>query len=400
VGLSNKKTILLLLVTLCIGAAAYLGWNVYRNHATKNSPDESEAIRYQRPDSQVAGLLDRTDAAAPSLSGKFPCVFANVAGPDLSPQVGECDSPVTSTGAIDRFEADLRYGRFILRQTDLYMNDGFDVPLTRTYNSGDYIHPNRVHAFGKNANHPFDIAPLGTKNPYTYQLLVLEDGNFIYFDRVSPGVGYADAIYQHVETGTKFYKAVTAWNGNGWTTWLKDGSGIVFPEASQSKSMAESGPTEMVDAAGNRVSLMRDGQHNLQEIRTPRKHAIRFTYDDARRIVRAEDDSGKWAEYLYSTEGMLTDVNLYSGRKRHYSYDGVLMTQVEDENRKVLLHNTYNGGFLFGQDFGNGQVFSFEYSSEPGEPFARSVIVTLPDGTRTNIELGSAVPEFVKHPHQ
>jgi hypothetical protein len=37
----------------------------------------------------------------------------------------------------------------------------------RGYNSGDYLFPNRVHAFGKNTNHPYDIAPVGTRFPYT-----------------------------------------------------------------------------------------------------------------------------------------------------------------------------------------------------------------------------------------
>lgn len=138
-----------------------------------------------------------------------------------------------------RFEADLRYGRFVLRETDLHLKDVFDVPLTRTYASNDWAHSNPIHAFGRNSNHPYDIAPLGTRNPYTYQYIALEDSDLVYFDRISKGTGYADAVYQHTETSTKFYKATQKWNGNGWTTKLSDGSEIHFPESYNAKNMAQ-----------------------------------------------------------------------------------------------------------------------------------------------------------------
>jgi len=102
--------------------------------------------------------------------------------------------PTTQTGDVDRVEADLRYGNFVLRQTDLELNDVFDVPLNRSYRSNDWVHSNPVHAFGRNSNHPFDIAPVGTRNPYTYLLIDLEDGDLLYFDRISKGTGYSDAV--------------------------------------------------------------------------------------------------------------------------------------------------------------------------------------------------------------
>jgi YD repeat-containing protein len=216
----------------------------------------------------------------------------------------------------------------------------------RTYNSRDYTHPNPIHAFGKNTNHPYDIAPLGTRFPYTYQIIDLEDGNFVYFPRVSKGTGFADAIFQHTETSTSFYKAVTAWNGNGWTTWRTDGLTILFPESYNAKSAAQGAPVAMLDAQGNVLRLMRDRNRNLQEILTPHNRWIKFTYDTQSRIVHAEDDQGHSAAYRYNTNGMLTDAVLSSGHARHYSYDGVLMTAVTDENGKELLRNFYRSSFL------------------------------------------------------
>jgi len=398
---TTRKTLQFVIIILCVAAAISVGWSLYNYARTESTSSKSSPPANVRnptlASSRITKLLNRTDAPPPTITGNFPCVFATVAESDSAPQLGECASPIASTGPVDRFEVDLRYGNFIMRQTDLYLSDGFDAPLTRSYNSGDYIHPNHIHAFGKNTNHPFDISPVGTRNPYTYQAIILEDGNFVFSSRVSDGVGFADAIYQQVESGNKFYKAVTAWNGDGWTTWLADGSAIVFPEAYSSTNMAQGAPTEMVDSAGNHLTLIRDAQRNLQEIQTPHKYKIKFRYDTVSRIVHVEDDSSHSVNYLYNADGMLTDANSSSGRQRHYSYAGILMTQIEDENHHVLLRNSYSGNFLASQDFGNGRVYSYEYTDSPDGGYAQSALVTLPDGNKVSVELTTSVPDFIKH---
>ena len=161
-------------------------------------------------------------------------------------------------------------------------------------------------------------------------MIVLEDGDFFFLPRVSEGTRFEDAVYQHTETSTRFYKAVTAWNGDGWTTWLADGSLIRFPEAYYSTNMAQGAAVEMRDAQGNTLKLLRDAKRNLLEIRTPNQHSIKFKYDDLSRVTRAQDDQGNWSEYKYSGDGMLVDAVLSSGHARHYSYDGLWMTAVED----------------------------------------------------------------------
>ena len=349
-------------------------------------------------DSTIRNLLGRTDAPSAIRNGGFPCISASFGASPSLPALGECTAPGQLSGPVDLLEVDLRYGNFVLRQTDLYIDDVFQAPLTRTYNSGDYIHPNRKHAFGMNGNHPFDIAPLGTRNPYTYQVLAFEDGDFLFFDRVSPGTGYADAVYQHTETSTRFYKAVTKWNGNGWTTWLTDGTRIEFPESYKSTNMAQGAPTAFGDDRSREMELVRDNNGNLLEVRTPHGRLMRFQYDEQSRIVTAQGDRGQSARYQYNVDGMLTKAALPSGYERHYFYDGVLMTRVEDENHKVLVQNTFSGRSLIRQDFGNGQVFSYKYSFGSSRPYADSVVVTLPDGSRTTIETGSSIPELMKHP--
>jgi hypothetical protein len=225
---------------------------------------EYDPNAYEEVHTQSAAVAEygNTVAAAPRFDGDFPCVFAQADTAEIVPQLGSCAMPTTHGDSVDRFEADLRYGNFILRETDLFLEDVFKVPLTRTYVSNEWVDRNPVHAFGRNSNHPYDIAPIGTRNPYTYQMIVLEDGDFLYFDRISKGTGYADSVFQHTETSTRFYKAIQSWNGKGWTTRLADGSEIRFPESYNAKNLAQGAPTEMIDANGNHLVLRRDPQRN------------------------------------------------------------------------------------------------------------------------------------------
>ena len=400
----KRKAVLVVLILISVGAAVRAGIALYTLYApsgvgtsrAKVTPEEKalEDKRFQ-PSAQVFKLLNRTDASAPTLDGTFPCVYESLTESD-PPQLGRCRPPTMQAGPVDRLEVDLRYGNFIVRQSDLYLNDAFNVPLTRSYNSGDFLFPNRVHAFGKNTNHSYDIAPVGTRYPYTEMDLILENGDFLYFPRVSEGTSFADAIYQHTETSTEFYKAVIAWNGDSWTAWRTDGWAIHFPEAYNSKSMAQSAAVEMRDAEGKRLDLIRDEQRNLREIRTPHKHWIRFKYDDQSRIVRAEDDQGHWAEYRYDGNGMLTDASLSSGKRRHYSYQGDLMTAIEDETHRALVRNSYLDKRLSTQDFGNGQVYFYNYQLSANGTYAETTDVTLPNGTMTRIGVGDSVSERMK----
>lgn len=360
---------------------------------------EYDAAGYVDTHTEAAIAPEYTTAVAsfPRFDGTFPCVFATVSDGEVSPQLGSCAMPTTHDNSVDRFEADLRYGNFILRETDLFLDDGLKVPLTRTYVSNEWVDQNPVHAFGRNSNHPYDIAPIGTRNPYTYQMIVLEDADFLYFDRISKGTGYADSVFQHTETSTRFYKATTHWDGHGWTTKLADGSEILFPESYNAKNLAQGAPYEMRDSSGNRLELHRDPQRNLQEIRTPHGHWIRFTYDDHSRIKRAEDDAGHWAQYEYDANGMLSAVSLSSGRERHYDYDGVFMTRVTDEHGHVLIRNWYSQRFLKRQQFGNGSEYSYTYNWPENEYFPNKVSVIVPGGTLREFSVAGSVPEFVRN---
>ena len=336
---------------------------------------------------------------APSWDGNFPCVYA-IAGPESVPQLGNCTPPMPMSAAsresVDRLEVDLRRGDFVLRQTDLMVNEaGFALPLTRSYTAQDWVPLNRRHAFGLNANHAYDIAPLGTRNPYTEQYIVLENGDFLYFPRVSAGSGYSDAIYRHSETGTSFYRATQQWVGDGWLTKLEDGSTIHFPESYNAVNLAQGAPTEMTDRAGNKVELVRDGKRNLQEVRSL-NGGFKFSYDGGDRIVRAEDNRGNWTTYGYNAEGFLTDVVHSTGTARYYFYEKGLLTWARDEKGRLLVRNTYDPDWIVEQTFGNGQTIRYNYELSKNGKYAERVVVTLPDGSTKTVETRNSVSYVYK----
>jgi hypothetical protein len=350
----------------------------------------------------VAAIYLSTEVPAPIRGAEFPCISAP-ARPRGAPRLGTCTPrlPLTSlaNGPTDEFLLDLRYGKFVLRQTDLSIADGdLEVPLTRTYASEFWAHYSKSNAFGLHSTHDFDAAPVGSRNPYTYMRIVLPDGDFLHFPRISRGSGYADAVYQHSETSSPFYGTILRWTGEGWATTLRDGSKIHFPESYHARSMAQGAADLMTDSSGRQIQLLRDRQRNLHMIETPNRHRITLTLDGHGRIVRAAGSEGQQVDYRYGPSGTLTDVSFADGRARHYRYDGPLLTQVRDETGRVLIENAYYQGRVVRQTYANGQSCRIQYDLALDGAYATRAVVETPDGDIRSVRPEDFVPQWVRNP--
>jgi YD repeat-containing protein len=354
------------------------------------------AIRYFNKPSGPATIHPEDIQQAtvpPRLDGTHPCVFASLSGSTMTTGLGQCATPTEPHGATDRFEVDLRYGAFVLRQSDLLLNDVFDAPFTRAYFSSDWVAANPVHAFGLKTNHSYDIALVGTRKPYTYMMLLLEDGDFLYFKRISAGTGFEDAVFLHTETSTRFYKSTIAWNSDGWTLRLADGSQFLFPEAYLSKNLAQTAPYQATDAAGNKLLFQRNTARDLEQVLTPHGHWIRFQHDPQSRIIQAQDDAGNSVHYGYNDDGLLAFATHSSGASRAYEYQGQLMRAVRDEHGQTLVRNWYESGRLIRQQYANGDTYQFEYNWRPQQSHMDAVTVTLPDHSAKRIVLTNSIPD-------
>jgi hypothetical protein len=165
----------------------------------------------------------------------------------------------------------------VLEKTDIELPDVIPIALTRTYRQAD----TRSRAFGIGATHPYDQFLVGDTSPYTYLDLVLADGGKIHFDRVSTGTSYTDAVYEHVTTPTDWYKASIAWDGTGWRLTKKDGTVLTFREGFLAARPQLAALTRIQDRFGNVVTLTRDVDANLTQIRSLHGRWIALSYDSS-----------------------------------------------------------------------------------------------------------------------
>jgi len=279
---------------------------------------------------------------------------------------------VRSDAPVNEFAVDLHSGTFVLRQTDLFISDSMPLSLTRTHRSREIYHNSfDIFAFGMSANHSYDISPTGTRFPYTYMDLNLEDGRAIYFPRISKGDGFADAVFRHEDTASEFYGAQIAWNGDGWTLKLANGSKLIFPENYKGKSFAQGAATEMLTASGQHIQLKRDQDRNLQQLISPSGHTITFQNDGAGRIIEAADDSGQTRKYSYDASGHLETVSdnkrllyrfSYTQSFRMVNTDPYQIASIKDWRGTVLLRNTYNDdGTVSRQDLSDNSFYRYTY---------------------------------------
>jgi YD repeat-containing protein len=344
---------------------------------------------WKRPAGPVKVQLLAFSDTPPAWDGSQPwLVISPVAGTGpikFQTSISMVKPTVKHDAPVNEFVVNLRNGNFKVLQTDLFVSDVMPLTLTRTYFSWEPA----SYAFGVGANHPYDICPTGTRFPYTYQELNLEDGYRVYMPRISKGTGFADAVFRHDASSSEFYGAMTAWNGNGWTMTFRDGRKIYFPEAYYAKNFAQGAATEIVDAQGHRIQLKRDKTRNLQQLISPGGHTISFQYDSSDRIVEARDDAGHIRRYSYDQGGHVETVTDGSRILYRFEYqrlmsgadnDPWLLTAVLDGDWNVLVRNKFSNGRTTEQTLANGEVYRYEY-----QVAGRNVLqttVTLPSGEK------------------
>jgi RHS repeat-associated protein len=270
----------------------------------------------------------------------------------------------------------LATGLFTLEQTDLSLPDTVPIAMTRTYRSRDP----EVRPFGPGTTHPYAMFLYDSGGAYQQADLVLPDGAKIHYVRISPGGGFASAVFQHVETATtsgtptSFYKSLIAWNGHGWDLTLKDGTVYVF---------GENAPLQAIrDRYGNTISITHaNGEGgNITRVTSPHGRWIAFTYAEDSNcstcISHVTDNIGRIVRYTYDANGNLWKVTDPLGQLTEYTYDsGHNMLTVKNRNGVVYVTNEYTTaadaptpvGWVKTQTHADGGVYQFAYTVSNGK---------------------------------
>jgi RHS repeat-associated protein len=336
-------------------------WYVYGNGAV--SPDARQVV----PDPGV---------------GIYKFTGAMVASPGLAPTIW-----AALMRALGGDPVDLGSGLFILEDTDLYLADTLPLRLDRTYRPND----TRTRSFGIGATHAYDMFLVGATSPYTYIDLILPDGARVHYDRVSPGTGFADAVYEHTSSGTRFYKSRITWNaGLWWDLALKDGTRMEFFESFSVARPSQAAVKRIRDRYGNEIYLTRNADRDLTRVASPNGRWIDFTYDASHRVTQAKDSINRVVQYTYDAAGRLWKVTDVRGGVTEYTYDAAhRMLTIKDPRGIVYLTNEYNAaGRVTKQTQADASTFQFAYTLDAGGNVIQTDM-TDPRGTVRRVTFGA-----------
>jgi len=252
-------------------------------------------------------------------------------------------------------------GLFLVERTDLFLADTLPIVLSRTYRPGD----SASRPFGIGTNHPYEML-LRSDNNYQSTDLILPDGGRIHYVRISAGTGFADAVYEHTATPTRFYKSRMVWNPGewAWNLTLKDGTVYTFPPDITFL-------TSIRDRYGNKVSIARaDGTTgNITRITSPNERYIDFTYDASNRIIQTKDSLGRTVSYTYNASGRLATVTDPNLKVEQYNYDatsGNMISVIKPQGNQMMTNIYDANGRVTQQTLADGGIYQFAYTLGAG----------------------------------
>jgi YD repeat-containing protein len=221
---------------------------------------------------------------------------------------------------VHRVEVTRSVGMFVHNQTDLCIKDSIPIVLTRSYRGDD----KSSQSFGIGFSSWFDIFISGSTQPFSYMFLALPNGTSLYYHRISPGVGYTDAVYIHDPFPGEPLNFLTyskiVWNHDHWELSTKGGLKFIFPDSYHARRQGQAAFTSISDEHGDTLNIVRDADGNVLQVKSPRGYQISMEYDSGSRIKRVVDTWGDRVNYTYDPAGRLESVNDGTGTTQ-YRYD-------------------------------------------------------------------------------
>ncbi len=289
------------------------------------------------------------------------CFVLETLSAATKPDFTDCLLLVPGQNEVEAFEVNLRNGLFLLAKTDLSLLGTPPIVFTRTFRASS----NWSTVWEIPAAHVYNIYPTGSRYPYTYIDLNLADGESLQYVRISPGTGYADAVYEHTSTYTALYGSQIKWNGNGWDLTLSDGTVYFFPEAYNATRPAQGALVGIRDRTGNALRLTRNPAGNLLKVISPDGRWLELDYA-GNSITQLKDSLGRIVSYEYDTRGRLWKVTEPNGGATEYAYDDSnrLLT-VKSSAGTIVLKNEYDArGRITRQILAGRNSYRFKYTTD------------------------------------
>lgn len=294
---------------------------------------------------------------------------------------------------------DIETGIYLRTYHDLFIQDSVPIDFVRTQRSMDP----RSRSFGIGASTSYDMFIVGDTARFSWVALVLADGSREVYARVSPGTGFADAVFENKTTPDQFYGSRIYWNHGSWTVKLRDGSEYAIQGCSGASKPGQCAMTEHRNTRGERLLIRRDREGNIQRITSPHGRYVAVATDSSGRISRIQDDTGnRWVTYKYDAAGWLKETWSSIGAKQEFSYDARFnMTSVHEtgvprdcaEAYDFTVLNYYDSqDRLKFQTVSTGQQWSVDYGT-PASDHSHINTVTAPDA-RTRYFFNSSGYEY------
>jgi YD repeat-containing protein len=362
------------LIVVLLGLA--LGWWINHHYYGREPTDYQKWQARQ----QLRPLERATPDGKTRQSTSPPCFFIVPKGarnqPVASGSVGDCLRLIPDGRKLDLFEIAL-LGGFTHIKTDLYVTDDV-MPLAFTravIPLVDWAKRSRIYL-----PHVYDPFLTGDRFPYTFVDWTLPDLETVHYERISPGTGFTDAVYEAKSSDDIFAGSRINWNGFGWDLSLESGTTFLSPEAYNVTRPQQGSLVGIFDKEGHEIRLSRKPSGDLTKVESASGRWIKFAYDKGR-MIEARDSSGNVARYTYDVESRLVSVVYSAGSAIKYSYDFAnRVVRLEDSTSDTMLENKYSRTGIVEQTTVDGEAYGIRRLVDEVE-------ITDPKGVVTRVHI-------------
>ena len=296
------------------------------------------------------------------------------------------DSPqgplVLGVKAADPF--DVETGIYSREYTDLLVKDSIPIRFSRTLRNMDP----KSRSFGIGGSSSYDMFIIGDVQNFSWVALVLADGSQVKYARISPGTGFVDAVFENQATPGAFPGSRISWKGV-WIVALRDGTELTVQGCNARSKPGQCAVSEIKNAHGERLTIQRDKDGNIQRVTSPHGHYVSVTNDPEGRITRVETDSHKWVEYRYDDKGCLVKARNWRGDRQTFAYDSRFnMTFVHEKGPQTSGSEAFDFSVINSYDEQNrlkrqkistGEVYWAKYITDKRN-HTRETVVGNPSG--------------------